>query len=129
MSGLDEDILNELVEASREYLGEIESFLRDENGQCGPIDSELWARFHRSVGGMRSGFGFFGYAGVVELSLVLESALLALERRDLDLSQELAAALLSGVTKLGAMIENREASGTLEIKREVEGIQAFLTRG
>ncbi len=122
----DKELLNELIVESREHLAEIEPDLLELEQKGDAISSELINRIFRAVHSIKGGFGFFGIEHITKLSHAMENVMAKIRDKNLSISPDLTDALLKGVDKLRALLDDALNSEAISIDSELEGLAPFL---
>ncbi len=126
MSGLDDDIMMELITESKEHLEAIEPDLLVLEQEGSNVEPELVNRIFRAMHSIKGGFGFFGMTNIKELSHRMESVLMRVRDGEITVTQEMVDALLAGTDKLRVMIDDVAASQEMSIEEELAPLEAFL---
>lgn len=125
MAIIDQDLLNELITESNEHLDRIEpGFLAMEGGN--EVAPDLINEIFRAIHSIKGGFGFFGLNNIKELSHKMESVLMLVRDGELAVNSSVADALLAGVDKLRAMIDEVQDSDEVSIEEELRPLKIIL---
>ncbi len=125
----DKELLHELVIESREHLHSIEPDLLELEQKGDAVDSELINRVFRAVHSIKGGFGFFGLKSITGLSHSMENVMSRIRERDLKVSPLVMDALLQGIDKLRALLDDVQNSDSISIEEEIEKLSPFLVEG
>ena len=68
----DKEMINDLIQESREHLQEIEPVLLEFEKKCNDISTEKINQIFRAVHSIKGGFGFFGFKQVTSLAHSME---------------------------------------------------------
>ena len=112
---MDDDILKEFVNESREHLSTIEADLLTIEEGGANIDEALVNKVFRAAHSIKGGSGFFGLVKVKELAHKAETVLDMLRSRKMAPNSEIINVLLNAFDKLREMINNTAASETADI--------------
>lgn len=126
MSGLDDDIMGELIAESQEHLQAIEPDLLELENLGNDVSPDLVNRIFRAMHSIKGGFGFFGLTHIKELSHTMESVLMKVRDGEISVYAEMVDALLAGVDKLNHLIEEVHDSEDISIEEELAPLQAIL---
>jgi two-component system chemotaxis sensor kinase CheA len=127
MSGLDENLLQEFVEESREHLSAIEPDLLILEQQGEQTDAEVINRIFRAIHSIKGASGFFGFEKLKTLSHSMENLLMLVRDKQLSPVPQLMDVLLRGVDKLGALLADIHASEEVPIEEELADLSALLS--
>jgi two-component system chemotaxis sensor kinase CheA len=112
---MDDDLLKEFINESREHLATIESdlLLVEEGGA--DIDEDLVNKVFRAAHSIKGGSGFFGLNKVKELSHKAETVLDMLRSRKMAPNAEVTNVLLAAFDQLREMINHTDTSEQADI--------------
>jgi two-component system chemotaxis sensor kinase CheA len=122
----DQEMLNELIVESREHLSGIEPDLLELEQNGDAISPELINRVFRAMHSIKGGFGFFGIEHITKLSHAMENVMAKIRDKNLTISPEVTDALLKGVDKLRALLDDVAGADSLSIESEIAGLNPFL---
>jgi two-component system chemotaxis sensor kinase CheA len=113
---LDDSILNEFLQESRDHLASIESdlLILEEAGEN--ADEELVNKVFRAAHSIKGGAGFFTLDSIQKLAHRLENALHLVRGKEMVPTPEVVNILLMGFDRLRDMINNPAASDQMEIE-------------
>ena len=114
-SEMDDGLLNEFINESREHLATIEVDLLSVEEGGADIDEELVNKVFRAAHSIKGGSGFFGLARVKELSHRAETVLDMLRSRRMAPNAEIINVLLAAFDRLREMINDASHSESIEI--------------
>ena len=124
---LDDDILKDFVNESREHLSTIEAdLLMIEDGGVN-IDEQLVNKVFRAAHSIKGGSGFFGLEKVKELAHGAETVLDMLRSRKIAPNAEVTNVLLAAFDKLREMINNTAESDRTDISDLVVGLTGLAS--
>ncbi len=112
---MDDDILKEFINESREHLSTIEADLLTIEEGGANIDEELVNKVFRAAHSIKGGSGFFGLNRVKELAHKAETVLDMLRCRRMAPNPEIINTLLNAFDKLRDMINNAGESEAADI--------------
>lgn len=119
-------LINDFVLESREHLGSLEPDLLTLENVDGDQAQELINRIFRSIHSIKGGSGFLNLDKINQLSHIMESLLMQMRDGKMSPSGDLIDALLAGVDRLHAMVDDYQASEDVDISNEVERLSAFM---
>ncbi len=125
----DEDLLQELIVESAEHLAAIEPDLLALEKEGSQVTSELINRIFRAMHSIKGGFAFFGLTHIVDLSHAMESVLMRIRDGELSVTPRITDALLAGVDKLRALLDDVRGSENISIDKELEPLNQVLEGG
>lgn len=122
----DDEILNDFVQESKEYLEDIENeFLEiEQNGQN--IDEDLVNKVFRKLHTIKGGAGFVGLIKIKELSHELESILNLIRNREFIPNSENIDQMLSAIDVLRQMVFNPHDSEEVDITEPLARLKKLL---
>ncbi|MFP4013031.1 MAG: chemotaxis protein CheA [Chitinispirillaceae bacterium] len=123
----DKELLHELVIESREHLRSIEPDLLQLEQVGDKVDSELINRVFRAVHSIKGGFGFFGLKNITGLSHAMENIMARIREGDLAVNSAVTDALLLGIDKLRALLDDIQNSDSISIEEELSNLEPFVT--
>src|SRR5208337_1913554 len=107
MGGLsDDNLITEFVTESREHLSTIEPDLLAMEHEGGQTSQEVINRVFRAIHSIKGGAGFFAFESVKSLSHIMESVLMQVRDRSMEVTPDLMDALLASLDRLRAMLED-----------------------
>ena len=112
---MDDDLLKEFVNESREHLATIEADLLAIEEGGADIDEELVNKVFRAAHSIKGGSGFFGLNKVKELAHKAETVLDMLRSKKMAPNAEVTNVLLAAFDKLREMINNSGESESADI--------------
>ena len=112
---MDDDLLKEFVNESREHLATIEADLLTIEEGGANIDEELVNKVFRAAHSIKGGSGFFGLNKVKELAHKAETVLDMLRSKKMAPNAEITNILLAAFDKLREMINNLQESENADI--------------
>jgi two-component system chemotaxis sensor kinase CheA len=112
---MDDDLLQEFINESREHLADIESDLLVVEGSGADIDEVLINKVFRAAHSIKGGSGFFGFDRIKELAHKAETVLDMLRSRKMVPNAEVINILLAAFDKLRDMINHTESSENADI--------------
>ncbi len=122
----DEDLLEELIVESVEHLTSIEPDLLALEKEGSEVSSELINRIFRAMHSIKGGFAFFGLSHIVDLSHAMESVLMRVRDGEMSVTPGMTDALLAGVDKLRALLDDVRGSESIPIDAEIGPLNAIL---
>jgi len=125
----DEDLLQELIVESTEHLAAIEPDLLTLEKEGSQVSSELINRIFRAMHSIKGGFAFFGLTHIVNLSHAMESVLMRIRDGEMSVTPQITDALLAGVDKLRALLDDVRGSENIAIDKEIEPLNQILEGG
>jgi len=126
---VDENLILEFVAESREHLNAIEPDLLAMEQEGRHTSQEVINRVFRAIHSIKGGAGFFAFEPVKALSHIMESVLMQVRDRTLEVTPELMDALLAGLDRLRAMLEDIQASEGIPIAKELAWLKGILEGG
>ena len=124
---MDDDILKEFINESREHLSTIEAdLLAIEEGGVN-IDEDLVNKVFRAAHSIKGGSGFFGLTKVKELAHKAETVLDMLRSKKMAPNPEIINTLLAAFDKLRDMINNAQESENADISDLAEALSTLAT--
>ncbi len=123
----EQDMLTDLILESKEHLETIEPDLLELEQKGQDVSSEIVNSIFRAVHSVKGGFGFFGKTHIVELSHAMENVMSRVRDGEIAVTPELVDALLQGLDKLRAMLDDVEGSESMSFDQERALLQPFLS--
>jgi two-component system chemotaxis sensor kinase CheA len=124
---MDDELLREFINESREHLATIEvDLLAIEEGGA-DIDEELVNKVFRAAHSIKGGSGFFGLTKVKELAHRSETVLDMLRSRKMAPNAEIINVLLAAFDRLREMINDSANSESMEIDDLVVGLTGLAS--
>ncbi|MEM7248674.1 MAG: ATP-binding protein [Acidobacteriota bacterium] len=120
------DILEELVTECRAHLSVIEPDLRALEAAHRNATSERINRVFRAVHGIKGGCGLLGLSGPRTLAHAIESVLMKVRDGDMAATQDVVSVVLSGLGRLGSLLDAPTSSGQPELGELLERLGVFL---
>ncbi len=118
------DMINDLIQESREHLQEIEPILlkleKDNN-----LSTEEINQVFRAIHSIKGGFGFFGYQNITSLSHSMENILARIRDNNLIITEDLVDALFKGIDKLRIIFDDFGNSDSIPIESELKALSPF----
>jgi two-component system chemotaxis sensor kinase CheA len=124
---MEDDILKEFINESREHLFTIEADLLTIEEGGADIDEDLVNKVFRAAHSIKGGSGFFGLSRVKELAHKAETVLDMLRSRRMAPNPEIINVLLNAFDKLRDMINNANESESADITDLVATLTALAT--
>ncbi len=125
----DENLVAEFVAESREHLSTIEPDLLAMEQEGKQTSQEVINRVFRAIHSIKGGAGFFAFEAVKSLSHIMESVLMQVRDRTLEVTPTLMDALFASLDRLRAMLEDIQASDRVPIGEDVARLKAILEGG
>jgi two-component system chemotaxis sensor kinase CheA len=122
----DENLIAEFVTESREHLGSIEPDLLAMEQEGKETSQEIINRVFRAIHSIKGGAGFFAFESVKTLSHIMESVLMQVRDRALEVTPALMDVLFAGLDRLRAMIDDIRASDGVPFREEAARLEALL---
>lgn len=123
---MSDELLEALLEESREHLDTIEPDLLEMEQLGDGVSDELINRVFRGMHSIKGGFGFFGFAKLVSLAHVMENVLMKVRDKELGIAPNITEALLQGTDKLATMIDDPSSSEEVPVDEEMAALNAIL---
>jgi len=124
---MDDDLLKEFVNESREHLATIENDLLAVEEGGADIDEELVNKVFRAAHSIKGGSGFFGLNKVKELAHKAETVLDMIRSKKMAPNAEVTNVLLAAFDKLREMINNSGESESADIADLVVGLTGLAS--
>jgi len=124
---MDDNLLNEFINESREHLATIETDLLTIEEKGGDIDEPLVNKVFRAAHSIKGGSGFFGQNKVKELAHKAETVLDMLRSRKIIPNAEVINILLAAFDRLREMINNFSSSESVDISDLVVGLTGLAS--
>lgn len=121
----DEELLNELVLEAKEHLASIEPDFLALEQMSDEIPDDLINRLFRSMHSIKGGFSFMNLMNIANLAHAMETVLSRMRDGKLKVSPAVVDALLGGVDKLTALIDNTDDSESESIQSQVDRLAPF----
>ena len=121
----DKEMINDLIQESREHLQEIEPVLLEFEKKGNDISTEKINHIFRAVHSIKGGFGFFGFKQVTSLAHSMENILSKAREKKIIITTELVEALLKGIDKLRVIFDDFENSDSISIDAELDALAPF----
>jgi|GEM_PF-3502084 len=125
----DDNLITEFVTESREHLSTIEPDLLVMEQEGGKTYQEVINRVFRAIHSIKGGAGFFAFESVKSLSHIMESVLMQVRDRSMEVTPDLMDALFASLDRLRAMLEDIQASEGVPIDAEMARLKALLEGG
>ncbi len=122
----DLEIVQDLIEESKEHLAAIEPDLLEMEQRAGEVSSELVNRIFRAIHSIKGGFGFFGIESIQGLTHVMESVLMKVRDGEMNSTSSMVDSLLEGVDKVREMLEDVEGSDSVDASVVLGNLKAIL---
>lgn len=119
------NLLNDFILESREHLSGLEPDLLALEALAGEVDHELINRIFRSIHSIKGASGFFNLKNINDLSHIMESLLMQVRDGRMKPTSALIDALLQGVDRLQAMVDDVEASDHFDISGDIARLTAI----
>ena len=119
---MDDDLLQEFVNESREHLETIESDLLTIEEGGADIDEELVNKVLRAAHSIKGNSGFFGLEKIKELAHKAETVLDMIRSRKMAPNTEITSVLLNAFDTLRDMINNSAESENADITAQLAGL-------
>ena len=123
---LDDGLLQNYLEESRELLANIDGYLLAMERDGAEIDEQLVNRVFRAAHSIKGGAGFFDLLKIRELAHKIENVLDLMRSRQMVPTPAVVSVLLRGFDKLRELILNYRESGEVDIA-ELVAVVAGLT--
>ena len=127
MSIQDDETLRLYVEESLEHLADIENDLLAIESAGADINEELVNKVFRAAHSIKGGAGFMGLNNIKELSHKMENVLGMIREREMVPNSEIVNILLLASDTLRNMLDNVEASNSMDIEEHVNALIALTT--
>ena len=128
MSGFeDAGLIDEFVTESREHLESIEPDLLAMEEKGAQVSQDIINRVFRAIHSIKGGAGFLAYEALKALSHTMENVLMQVRDGALVITPEMTDALLAGVDRLRAMLDDIEASDGIPYAQEIASLNAFIS--
>ena len=124
---MDDDLLQEFVNESREHLATIEADLLTIEEGGANVDSDLVNKVFRAAHSIKGGSGFFGLQKVKELAHKAETVLDLLRSKKMTPNAEITNILLAAFDRLREMINNPTESAATDIGDLVASLTALAS--
>jgi two-component system chemotaxis sensor kinase CheA len=124
---MDDALLNEFINESREHLATIETDLLTIEESSANVDEELVNKVFRAAHSIKGGSAFFGLSKVKELAHKAETVLDMLRAGKMTPNAEITNVLLAAFDKLREMINNPGAQEQADISDLVVGLTGLAS--
>jgi two-component system, chemotaxis family, sensor kinase CheA len=118
-----DDLLNEFIAESREHLATIEADLLTIEEMGADIDEQLVNKVFRAAHSIKGGSGFFGLNRIKELAHRAETILDMIRSGKIAPNAEITNILLIGFDALRELINNAEASDTIDVTVAMQSLE------
>ncbi|MBM4130910.1 hypothetical protein FJ250_07755, partial [bacterium] len=126
----DRELLAELVVESQDHLATIEpDLLALDGGGPAAETMERVNRIFRGIHSIKGGCGFLGIAPVQELAHAMESALMKVRSRQLEVSRPLVDVLLDGTDRVRTMLADVANAAAVDARDLYRRLEPFLAEG
>ena len=122
----EDDILNDVINESRDHLSNIEPDLLTLEQDGKNVSSEVVNRIFRAIHSIKGGFSFFGKDNITRLSHSMENILTKVRKGVLEPTPEVIDVLLQGVDKLQVLIDDINYSDSISIDEELKALNPFV---
>jgi len=122
----EDDILNDVINESRDHLSNIEPDLLTLEQDGKNVSSEVVNRIFRAIHSIKGGFSFFGKENITRLSHSMENILTKVRKGVLEPTPEVIDVLLHGVDKLQVLIDDINYSDSISIEEELQALAPFV---
>ena len=126
---MDDDLLNDFINESREHLATIEADLLTIEEGGADINEQLVNKVFRAAHSIKGGGGFFGLGKVKELAHRAETVLDLLRSRKMIPNAEIINVLLITFDKLREMLNNATGSAQIDITDLVASLTELASSG
>ncbi len=127
MSIQDDETLRLYVEESIEHLADLENDLLAIENAGADINEELVNKVFRAAHSIKGGAGFMGLNNIKELSHKMENVLGMIREREMAPNSEIVNILLLASDTLRNLLDNVEASNSMDIDEHVNALIALTT--
>ena len=121
----DSDLMDELIQESREHLERIEPDLLELERLGVDASSEIINKIFRAMHSIKGGFDFFGKKNIVQLAHMMENVLARVRSGNRRVTEELVDALLEGTDTLRVLIDDTEHSDSIDISLHLNRFSSF----
>jgi two-component system chemotaxis sensor kinase CheA len=121
----EKEMINDLIQESREHLQEIEPVLLELEKKGNDISTDMINQIFRAVHSIKGGFGFFGFKQITSLSHSMENILSKVRDKNLTITMELIDALFKGIDKLRVIFDDFENADSISIEAELNALAPF----
>ncbi|MBK8165986.1 MAG: chemotaxis protein CheW [bacterium] len=126
----DRELLAELVVESQDHLTAMEpDLLALEKGASPDETMELVNRIFRGIHSIKGGCGFLGITSVQELAHAMESVLMKVRSRRLEVTRPMVDVLLDGTDRVRTMLADVANAGTVDATDVYRRLDPFLAEG
>ncbi|MBK7771878.1 MAG: Hpt domain-containing protein [bacterium] len=123
----DRELLAELVVESQDHLSTLEpDLLALEKGASPEEALELVNRIFRGIHSIKGGCGFLGITAVQNLAHAMESVLMKVRSRRLEVTQVMVDVLLDGTDRVREMLSDVSRSGEVDATDIYRRLEPFL---
>ncbi len=126
MDIIDDELISEYIEESREHLAHIESDLLTIEEQGENINADLVNKVFRAAHSIKGGAGFLNLNTIKDLSHKIENVLCLVRNRELVPTPEVVNVMLISFDKLREMINNHQESERTDISALVEALSRVI---
>ncbi len=127
MAMFDDETIRIYLEESREHLSNIENDLLAIEGRGADIDTDLVNKVFRAAHSLKGGAAFFNFENIKELAHKTENVLDLIRSRELVPNPEIVNILLLSFDKLRELLNNVEASQTVDISEFVVSLAGLTS--
>jgi two-component system chemotaxis sensor kinase CheA len=126
----DRELLAELVVESQDHLTAMEpDLLALEKGASPEEAMEIVNRIFRGIHSIKGGCGFLGITPVQELAHAMESVLMKVRSRKLDVSRPMVDVLLDGTDRVRTMLADVASAASVDARDVYRRLEPFLAEG
>lgn len=123
---MDESLLQEFVEESREHLESIEPDLLELERSGENTSDETINSVFRAIHSIKGASGFFGFENLKHFSHVMESVFMMIRDKTLSPSPSIVDVLLKGIDRLSEMVNDINNSESVNVADEQAKLEAIL---
>jgi len=123
---VDESIVSDFVAESREHLNTIEPDLLAMEQSGADLSANVINRVFRAIHSIKGGAGFLAFDSLKKLSHVMESVLMLVRDRKLQVDSRIMDVLFAGMDRLRAMLDDIQASDSIPCDVEIERMKEIL---
>ena len=126
----DRELLAELVVESQDHLTAMEpDLLALEKGASPDETMEIVNRIFRGIHSIKGGCGFLGITPVQELAHAMESVLMKVRSRRLDVSRPMVDVLLDGTDRVRSMLADVASAANVDARDVYRRLEPYLAEG